>query len=149
MRRAVLTAALAVLGVLVGARASLATPEQAAAARMDSWGPEGYNVLDLALPVSTQTAGSALVAEMDCYYLGRAPTAKNVYTGRLAGQNLILILAENWTVPSLEPKQAPGAYRLWSEAWSKTVITLLLSKISSQPSAIKISTRSLIMSLPV
>ncbi len=115
MRRAVLTAALAVLGVLVGARASLATPEQAAAARMDSWGPEGYNVLDLALPVSTQTAGSALVAEMDCYYLGRAPTAKNVYTGRLAGQNLILILAENWTVPSLEPKQAPGAYRLWSE----------------------------------
>ncbi len=114
MRRAVLAAALTALCALVGARASLA-PQARAGDMQRVWDTERYNVLELAVPAASQTAGSSLIGDLDRYYLGRAPTAKNVYTGRLAGRNLILILAEDWTVPSLDETAAPATWRLWAE----------------------------------
>ena len=113
MRRALLAAALTVLCALVGARATLSPLVREEDAQR-VWDAERYNVLDLAAPAASQTAGSALIGDLDRYYLGRTPTEKNVYTGRLAGKNLILILAEEWTVPSLGD-DAPAARRLWSE----------------------------------
>ena len=114
MRRAMLAAVLAVLTVLVGARAAQAR-EETAAVMTDTWDTERYNVLDLALPAAAQTAGSSLIGQMDRYFFSREPTEKNVYTGRLAGRDLILILAENWTVPTLDESAAPAARRLWAE----------------------------------
>lgn len=98
MRKAaasVLCLALAVLSVLIAARLDQAGQGMAVPvmAQADS---AGYNILDLDLPVTRETAGSALIAELNAYYLTQAPTAKSRYTGLWSGKNLILIRAENW-----------------------------------------------------
>ena len=122
MRRAVCFLLCAVLVGLVAARMALLEPVTtggtAAEKEQDivtDWDTQRYNALPLQLPVSTQTAGSALIAEMDRYYLSRTPTEKNASTGALAGKNLILILAEQWRPAPPDPDMAPALYRLWSE----------------------------------
>ena len=60
------------------------------------WDGARYNVSEAGPAGRDQTAGSALLAEIDRYFLGRAPTAKNDCTGLLAGKDLILVLAEDW-----------------------------------------------------
>jgi lipoteichoic acid synthase len=97
---------------LVIARALL--PEPVAAQDALSPGHSyGYNILELDLSLVPETAGSALLAEMNSYYLFRIPTAKNAYTGTLAGKNLIVICADNW-LPQATSRTAP-TYFLWQE----------------------------------
>ena len=79
------------------------------------WDGARYNVSEAGAADRDQTAGSALLAEIDRYFLGRAPTAKNDCTGLLAGKDLILVLAEGWKAPELDEQSAPALYRLWSE----------------------------------
>jgi hypothetical protein len=76
----------------------------------------GYNLWELDLSLVPETAGSALVAELNGYYLFRTPTAQNSCTGAAAGKNLIVICGENWR-PSrtLDRTQTPTLYRLWQE----------------------------------
>ena len=113
MRRIMLAILITALAALVAARAMLAAPRAAEAAAV--WDSERYNVLDLTLPSASETAGSAIVAEMDCYYLSRTPTAKNDLTGSLSGRNLVLILAENWKIGQIDEMTAPALCRLRSE----------------------------------
>jgi hypothetical protein len=115
MRRLVLYVLTMVLGALVVARALL--PESAAAQEAMSPGHSyGYNILELDLPLAPETAGSALMAELNGYYLFRTPTAKSAYTGALAGKSLIVILADEWSPPDPTDKsQGAGVYRLWQE----------------------------------
>jgi lipoteichoic acid synthase len=103
------------LVVLVVARVRLPEPEPAQEVMAGGYN-YGYNLWDLDLSLVPETAGSALVAELNSYYLFRTPTAQNSRTGAAAGKNLIVICAENWR-PSrtLERTQTPGLYRLWQE----------------------------------
>lgn len=72
----------------------------------------GYNLLDLNLSLAPETAGSALLAEMNRYYLARTPTAKNECTGILEGKNLILICADAWNPDPSDKDQSPTLHRL-------------------------------------
>lgn len=69
----------------------------------------GYNISQISLPATTATAGSALLADLNGYYLFRTPTAKNEWTGALAGKDLVLICAENWQVPANPSRTGDGA----------------------------------------
>lgn len=102
MRKIVLCVLTGILMAIVTARALL--PESARAAAPDGE-VYGYNILNISLPVTSETAGSALLADLNGYYLFRTPTAKNEWTGALSEKNLILILADAWAAPS-----NPGRY---------------------------------------
>lgn len=110
MRRFVLCVLSGALAALVIARGLLPASADAAVPDTRAY---GYNILDIRLPITTETAGSALIAEMNGYWLYRTPTAKNKWTGAAAGKDLILICADNWLVPE-EPTRygAPALYRL-------------------------------------
>ena len=115
MKRAVLAVLLGVLIWLLAARMGLEQQTAPAAAMNNTWwDPQLYNVLDPERSGLSGTAGSALLAEADSYFLSRSPTAKHDLTGSLAGRDLILILAENWAPETLDPAGTPALYRLWS-----------------------------------
>ncbi len=100
------------LFALVTARALLPEPVQAQTVMIQS---QGYNILNLDLTLVPETAGSALIAEMNGYYLFRTPTAKNDYTGLLRGKNLILICADDWRPDLSDPALCPTLSRLYRE----------------------------------
>lgn len=112
MRRFIFYTLTAILLSIMLARSLLPPPAQYA---MASVSDEEYNILPLEFPTASQTAGSALIAEMDTYYSRRTPTKKNVYTGILSGKNLILICAANW-VPDLTIRSDfPALFQLYEE----------------------------------
>ncbi len=112
MRRWVLAGLLGALVWLLAARA--AVPAAVTAAAMDmTWDKQLYNVLDMDRASLSGTAGSALLAETDSYFLGRSPTARHSLTGSLAGKDLILLLAEDWRPEQMDAGQSPALYRLW------------------------------------
>jgi arylsulfatase A-like enzyme len=115
MRRFVFWVLSMALGVLVVARALLPEPERAQEVMAGGYN-YGYNLWDLDLSLVPETAGSALVAELNSYYLFRTPTAQTSCTGAAAGKNLIVICGENWR-PSrtLDRTQTPTLYRLGQE----------------------------------
>ena len=103
-----------ILCVLVMGRALL--PQSARAAGEVLRSGADYNILDIDLPVVRQTAGSALLAEMNAYYIFRMPTAKNEYTGILAGKDLVVICGDNWAPGDVTDRSAsPALNRLWTE----------------------------------
>lgn len=106
MRKIVFCVLAGVLAALVAARAL--TPESARAASDAE--QYGYNLCSISLPVTTETAGSALVAELNSYYLFRTPTAKNRWTGSCAGKSLVVILADAWRTPA-QPGRGEAALR--------------------------------------
>ena len=97
---------------LVTARALLPEPMRAQTVMAQS---RDYNILNLDLSLVPETAGSALIAEMNGYYLFRTPTAKNAYTGALQGKNLILICADRWQPDLADRAACPTLYRLYQE----------------------------------
>lgn len=112
MRKLFLFLCTAGLFALVTARALLPEPVQAQTVLAQS---HGYNILNLDLSLVPETAGSALIAEMNGYYLFRTPTAKNTYTGALQGKNLIVICADNWQPDLSDRSSCPTLYRLYRE----------------------------------
>lgn len=97
---------------LVAARSLLPEPLAVQEAMAQS---QGYNILDLDVTLAPETAGSALIADMNAYYLFRTPTEKTGYTGLLQGRSLILICADDWQ-PDLSHQDAlPTLCRLWRD----------------------------------
>ena len=92
MGRFILCVLSAALAVLVVARSLLPEPAQPVMATS----VYGYNLLAEEMPPVTETAGSAIIGEMNSYYFSRPATAKNACTGALEGKNLVLICADNW-----------------------------------------------------
>lgn len=117
VRRLILLLCILALLGLVTARSLLPEPEPAQTVMAGSY---GYNVLNLDLSLVSETAGSALLAEMNHYYLFRTPTAKNECTGLLAGKNLIVICADNWSPDLSDRSSCPTLYRLWQDGASLT-----------------------------
>ena len=97
MRKIFLCVLTGVLAALVAARALL--PEAAGAAAAEDGAVYGYNICNISLPITAETAGSALIAEMNSYYLFQTPTAKNEWTGVFRGKNLVVICADSWNTP--------------------------------------------------
>lgn len=112
MRRLILFLCILSLLGLVSARSLLPEPEEVQTAMAVSY---GYNILSLNLSLMPETAGSALIAEMNRYYLFRTPTAKNECTGLLEGKNLILICADSWSPDLSDRNSCPTLHRLWQE----------------------------------
>jgi len=97
---------------LVAARSLLPAPAPA----LETFAPgAGYNIMDLDLSLVPETAGSAIVREMNHFFLSQTPTQKNAYTGLLEGCSLVLICADNWEPDLSDKTSAPTAYRLWKE----------------------------------
>lgn len=97
VRRLIFCLLAVLLALIVTARAVQPAPAQAA--EENDAGEDagfGYNMLEVSLPLTEETAGSAVIAEMNGYYLSRPATEKSVYTNMLRGKNLILICADNW-----------------------------------------------------
>ena len=110
MRKFFLCVLTGVLAALVAARALL--PETAGAAAEDG-AVYGYNICNISLPITVETAGSALIAEMNGYYLFQTPTAKNEWTGVFHGKNLIVLCADGWNTPKTLSRSGDGAlYRV-------------------------------------
>ena len=99
------------LAALVAARAVL--PEPAVPVLAEDY---GYNILSLAPPAVTETAGSGMIAELSAYFLSREPTAKSTWTGALRGKNLLLICADEWTPDPNDRRENPALYRLAGES---------------------------------
>jgi len=95
------------LAALVAARAAL--PEAIVPAMAEDY---GYNILSLALPTVKETAGSAMIAEMNAYFLSREATEKNAWTGVLRGKNLVLVCADAWTPDPNDRRANPSLTRL-------------------------------------
>ena len=115
MRKILFLLLAAVLAWLITARGALPEPAAEVMAAAPVWDCDTYNVLDWDLPSRRETAGHAYFAEMDRYFLSRTPTARHSRTGVLAGENLLLVLAENWHPDSISAGQTPALYKLWSE----------------------------------
>ena len=111
MRKIFLCVLTGVLAALVAARALL--PEAAGAAAAEDGAVYGYNICNISLPITAETAGSALIAEMNSYYLFQTPTAKNEWTGVFRGKNLVVICADSWNTPQTLSRYSDGAlYRI-------------------------------------
>ena len=120
MRRTIVFIILfAVLTALVIARAQLPEPSIPVMAESSA---SGYNIRDLVLPTVTETAGSAIIAEMNGYFLAREPTAKNAFTGVLRGKNLLLICADEWAPDPTDRSASPTLYRLAQESAQVTEV---------------------------
>lgn len=112
MRKLILFLCILFLLGVITARSLLPDPETAQTAMAVS---HGYNILNLDLSLVPETAGSALIAEMNRYYLFRTPTAKNNCTGLLEGKNLILICADNWQPDLSDRNNCPNLLRFSKE----------------------------------
>jgi len=106
-RTTILIFLLGMLAALVAARAAL--PEAIVPAMAEDY---GYNILSLALPTVKETAGSAMIAEMNAYFLSREATEKNAWTGVLRGKNLVLVCADAWTPDPNDRRANPSLTRL-------------------------------------
>lgn len=112
MRKLFLILFTGALLVLVAARSLLPEAQPVREAMAGSY---GYNVLSPDLSLVPETAGSAIIAEINTHYLFRTPTAKSEYTGLLTGYNLILICADNWSPDLGDRASFPAVYRLQRE----------------------------------
>ncbi len=110
MRRVIFTVLAAVLAVVISLRVER-EPAAVSALAPVRWDRSRYNVMEEPYGAGDlQTAGSGARAEIESYFLGRAPTMKNGCTGLLAGQNVVLVLAADWQAES-----SPVLDRLSSE----------------------------------
>ena len=109
---------LAILAGVVAARAGILPGQEArpAAAMVRTWDSARYNVMDLERPGAQATAGSASFAELDSYFLSREPTAKHERTGLLAGQNLVLLVAEDWQTGAVDSAAEPALRQMWEQS---------------------------------
>lgn len=75
----------------------------------------GFNILELNIPLAPETAGSAVISDLNTHFLFRTPTAKNEYSGLLEGYNLILICADSWHPDLSDHAACPALYTMHRE----------------------------------
>lgn len=120
MRRFVFYTLAAILAALIIARALLPAPAEQALATIPAG--YGYNRLDPDLTTVRQTAGSAMIEEMNSYYRSRVPTAKSALTGALRGKSLILICAGDWAPDPADRRECAALRRLWRDGAKLTQV---------------------------
>ena len=110
-RTTILIFLIGMLAALVAARA--VQPEKAVPVLAEDY---GNNILSLAPPTVTETAGSGMIGELSAYFLSREPTAKNAWTGALRGKSLVLLCADEWAPDPDDRRGNPALYRLARES---------------------------------
>ena len=81
---------------------------------------KSYNVLDIDFDQLIHEASNEELKEMDQYFKNVKPTAKNQYTGRYKGYNLIQITAESFSPYAIDEKLTPTLYKLAHEGYQFT-----------------------------
>lgn len=79
-----------------------------------------YNVLNIDFDKLIAEAESEDLANMHTYFKNAEPSAKNDYTGKYKGYNLITITAEGFSPYAIREDLTPTLYRLFNEGYQFT-----------------------------
>ena len=79
-----------------------------------------YNVLDINFDQLIEEAESEEMAKMHTYFKNEVPSAKNDYTGKYKGYNLICITAEGFSPYAIREDLTPTLYKLSKEGYQFT-----------------------------
>ena len=93
---------------------SESVPEETVEETQPEYSDNVIEALDFETLAETEK-GNRYVAQMHRYVAGLTPTKKNAYTGLFEGKNLILITAEAFTAPVIDPERTPTLYRMANE----------------------------------
>lgn len=80
----------------------------------------GYNTLDIDFDQLIVDADSEELAKMHTYFKNQVPSAKNEYTGKYKGYNLITITAEGFSPYAINKELTPTLYKLANEGYQFT-----------------------------
>lgn len=101
---------------------------------------KAYHVLNIDFDqLSSETTSEAL-KEMDTYFKNVKPTAKNEYTGKYKGYNLIQITAESFSPYAIDETLTPTLYRLAHEGYQFTDFYTPLWELSTSDGEYAITT---------
>lgn len=75
----------------------------------------GVNVMDIDFHALEEQTDDQELQEMHRYFSQVTPTAKNEWTGRFAGKNLIWIVAEGFCTLAMDPERTPTLWKLSHE----------------------------------
>lgn len=81
---------------------------------------KGYNILNIDFDKLINEADSEELAQMHTYFKNIEPTAKNEYTGKYKGYNLITITAEGFSPYAIREDLTPTLYKLFKEGYQFT-----------------------------
>lgn len=76
-----------------------------------------YNTMDIDFAGLLSTEKDKVIQDMHKYFQGVQPTAKNDYTGKYKGYNLILITAESFSPYAVRQDLTPTLYKLVHEGY--------------------------------
>ncbi len=79
-----------------------------------------YNTLDIDFDKLIEEAESEEMAKMHTYFKNETPSAKNAYTGKYKGYNLICITAEAFSPYAIREDLTPTLYKLSREGYQFT-----------------------------
>lgn len=71
-----------------------------------------YNMLDINFSELIDNAENEEIKEIHQYIKNQKPTNKNTYTGKLAGKNLVVIVAESFSTLAIRKDITPTLYKL-------------------------------------
>lgn len=74
-------------------------------------------VLDIDFAALAAAETDVELKQMHSYFAARKPSSKNIYTGRFAGKNLIMITAEAFSSWAVDKELTPTLYRLSKEGF--------------------------------
>lgn len=81
---------------------------------------QGCNSLNIDFDSLIQNESNNELIEMHRYFSGLTPTAKNEFTGRFKGKNLILIVAEGFSPYAVNKDITPTLYKMYDEGYKFT-----------------------------
>lgn len=90
-----------------------------------------YNVLDIDFDKLIAEAESEELADMHTYFKNAEPSAKNAYTGKYKGYNLITITAEGFSPYAIREDLTPTLYKLSQEGYQFTQFYTPLWELST------------------
>ena len=79
-----------------------------------------YNIMDIDFHKLISKEGDEEIIELHKYFRGVQPTAKNDYTGKYEGYNLILITAEGFSPYAVHKEVTPTLYKMIHEGYNFT-----------------------------
>lgn len=79
-----------------------------------------YNIMDIDFTTLIEEEEDGTVQEMHQYFEKLEPTAKNEYTGKFKGDNLILLTAESFSPLAVDEEVTPTLYKMIHECYEFT-----------------------------
>ncbi|MGE4276721.1 MAG: LTA synthase family protein [Lawsonibacter sp.] len=82
-----------------------------------SFSSDDYHIMDIDFDALAQQEEDEILLGADHWFSQREPTAKNEWTGYLAGKNLVWIVAEGFSTLAMDPVRTPTLWRLSHEGF--------------------------------